>query len=616
MRGSACGAFAINPPTSDRLCPAERFGGAPVRPRLRLDITEVREEVDPLEATLEPRLVVSDTLSGEFFIPDYQRGYRWGEVEVIRLLDDIRASAIDPEVPGDYYLQPIVVMRRNDDTWELIDGQQRLTTLYLILKHIRIALPSAAVNYSLTYETRQNSRAYLETLEPERRNENIDFHHIFGAYDAISRWFAAQPNPLQSAVDMYTALSKRVYVIWYEAQAGIDPRDLFTRLNVGRIPLTDAELVKASVLSESAGVGATTDRQDQVAAQWDRFERDLRDRELWSFVTGSSRERPTHIDLLFEILAGEPIGRGRPRFWTFEKLRPEIESSVRDFWDRVVSIHGLLTGWFDDRELYHRIGYLVATGDSFADIVQLAGGLSKAAVRFAIVERIQNRLRRSRAGIADLTYERDLTTCRNVLLLMNIETVLSHDEAQHFSFHAFASGDWSVEHIHAQNAESLNRADQWSTWLELHARAVSSLPSLPDAAKVDLIARIGEALARIDAEKFRMLEREILEIFADYGDDEVGEDLHRLPNLALLSRGINSALSNSVFEVKRQEILKRDKAGSYIPPCTRNVFLKYYTDSADQQLHIWGPQDRDAYSTAMLQSIERYLTPESEAIAL
>jgi hypothetical protein len=563
-------------------------------------------------ATLEPRLVISDEMAGEFFISAYQRGYRWGESEVTRLLDDIKSSVIDAATPENYLLQPIVVLRRNDGSWELVDGQQRLTTLYLIVKFLRNSgqLPTAAVNYSLTYETRDSSREYLESLDPERRAENIDFHHIYAAYESIAAWFDRQPNQLQAAIDFHSALTKWVNVIWYEAPAGTDPTELFTRLNVGRIPLTDAELIKALVLSKS-GAADRSDRQQQVAAQWDAFERDLQDPELWSFVTGSEKGRPTHIDLIFETLAGDP-GGVRPRFWTFEQLRPEIEASVSTFWDRVVRMHGLLVGWFNDRELYHRVGYLIATGDSFPEIAELATGLTGSAFRRALVERIRTRLGLRRSSIGELSYE-NTEACRNVLLLMNVETVLRRDEdTERFSFRAFASNEWSVEHIHAQNAARLTRGAQWTTWLELHRRAINALPDSSDGDNTDLLERIDGALISIDADKFELLEREILELFAVADDIKLGEELHRLPNLALLTRGHNSALGNSVFEVKRLEILRRDKAGAYVPPCTRNAFLKYYTDDADQQLYLWGPQDRDAYYAEMLNMIDDYFLPEKE----
>ena len=78
---------------------------------------------------LETKLV--GNITGTFFVPSYQRGYRWGKDEVTRLLDDIYQNG-----KKNYCLQPIVV-RNNGDSYELIDGQQRLTTLYLIYKYVR-----------------------------------------------------------------------------------------------------------------------------------------------------------------------------------------------------------------------------------------------------------------------------------------------------------------------------------------------------------------------------------------------------------------------------------------------------------------------------------------------
>src|SRR3954469_17361747 len=99
-------------------------------------------------ADLRPMVV--GKISGAFVVPGYQRGYRWGLEEVTRLLDDIAES------DGNYYLQPVVVKQLHD-AWELVDGQQRLTTLRLTLTHIRTYMPRTQVKYSLSYDTRKQS---------------------------------------------------------------------------------------------------------------------------------------------------------------------------------------------------------------------------------------------------------------------------------------------------------------------------------------------------------------------------------------------------------------------------------------------------------------------------
>ena len=211
---------------------------------------------------LEPRLV--GEIQGEFYVRSYQRGYRWGRHEVDCLLDDIAASGAQS-----YYLAPVVVKRMDDGRWELIDGQQRLTTLFLILRYVQEHLPSAKLSYSLEYQTRLGSAAYLQGPNEKHSSDNIDFFHIFHAATRIRAWFQSKPDPAMAAINFYKALSETVHVIWYEAPDDVDARTLFIRLNVGRIPLTDSELVKALLLSRA-------DRAEEIAAQWDSIERDLR----------------------------------------------------------------------------------------------------------------------------------------------------------------------------------------------------------------------------------------------------------------------------------------------------------------------------------------------------
>lgn len=101
---------------------------------------------------LEEKLV--GNISGKFIIEAYQRGYRWSKDEIEHLLNDI------DEVPDGqkYCLQPIVV-KDNNGIYELIDGQQRLTTLYLIMKYLSNYID---ISYSIEYVTRKAKTGILE----------------------------------------------------------------------------------------------------------------------------------------------------------------------------------------------------------------------------------------------------------------------------------------------------------------------------------------------------------------------------------------------------------------------------------------------------------------------
>jgi hypothetical protein len=554
------------------------------------------------DAYLEPRLV--GDISGRFYVPAYQRGYRWGDIEVRRLLDDIWESRDKP-----YYLQPVVVKRHGDE-WELVDGQQRLTTLFLIFQYMKSErLQSSGADYSLRYETRVDSAAYLQGLDPDLSRKNIDFFHIYEAYQCISEWFDAHEGRRQYVANkFYDALFEHVRVIWYEAADDLDAATLFTRLNVGRIPLTDAELVKALLLSRSRGRLGVTDRALEIAAQWDVIERDLRDPELWAFITGKASEEPTHISLLLDTIAGGPTGRYRPLFHTFETLRKWIAADPQEFWNDVVDLHSLVLGWHESRDLFHKIGFLIAEGaSSFSRLIERSNDKPKSKFEADLDGLIRDSLKLSEADLRELSYQSVKTP--RALLLMNVETVRQgKHSSERYSFREHATGRWSLEHIHAQNAEQLNRAEQWKEWLRLHRKALMTFDDIDQTEKEAVVDRLDQVLASstITEADFRPLERELTALLSTRTDSSDG-DVNSIANLALLDGGDNSALSNSVFAVKRAAILERDRKGSYIPVCTRNVFLKYYSPADEHQMHFWSRDDREHYLDAMAAVLGSYL---------
>ena len=557
-------------------------------------------------AILQPRKV--GDLEGTFFVRDYQRGYRWGADEVRRLLDDIEEAGTSK-----YYLQPVVVKPMEDGRWELVDGQQRLTTLYLVLRTLKTYLPKTESRYTLTYETRPGSAAYLDDPQATASLDNIDYFHMYRAFTVVQAWFEEQENPTLAAYKLFHALTSTVYVIWYEApqEPEFDSRALFTRLNVGRIPLTDAELVKASLLSR-------IEREHETAAQWDSIERDLWSPEVWAFATGSSTGGATRIELLLDTIADSMSAhqpQHRAPFETFETLRPRIATDPQELWDQVVDLHSLVLGWYDDRNLFHKVGYLIAAKRaSFFNLVGLARGIPKSAFDDALDALIAKSLDLPWMGVAALTY--GSSKAGRALLLMNVETVRSNEHSsERYSFSAHARRLWSLEHIHAQNSQGLNTVEQWTAWLREHREALNALDISADQRAL-LQGRIDAALPAITSDTFEALHREVVDLFTASPDpDETDgpeaadrDEVDSIANLALLSRNDNSVLNNSVFEVKRRHVLTLDQRGSYIPVCTRNVFLKYYDMSgASWQIHFWGPRDREVYLEAMRSTLNPYL---------
>ena len=85
--------------------------------------------------------------------------------------------------------------------------------------------------------------------------------------------------------------------------------------------------------------------------------------------------------------------------------------------------------------------------------------------------------------------------------------------------------------------------------------------------------------------------------------------------MALLGGLENTLLSNSIFEVKRKEILRMDAEGKYIPLCTKNLFLKYHNvndeNFLNQQLYFWSENDRKNYLSHINLILSEYLEIEN-----
>lgn len=560
---------------------------------------------------LETKLV--DNIQGKFIVKLYQRGYRWGKAEVNRLLDDVYnllgsdgANLNRMRNAKNYCLQPIVVKNLGDNQFELIDGQQRLTTLFLIYKYMNY-MP----NFSLNYERSTKSATFLENIDLALEKDNIDFWFMAQAYKTIKLWF--ENKILDNATNLRTVsrnlenlFAYNVQIIWYEVDASEDSNALFMRLNIGKIPLTSAELVKAMFLSRD-NPQMDKRRQDEIALQWDNLEKELHNDSLWYFLTNNAATKyQTRIDLVLDLAAGKK-GNHKDKYATFfyfDELKRRGED-LNDVWERIVRDFLRLKDWRENHEFYHKIGYLVAIGKSLADIYSAAQDKTKREFSARLDKLIRDSVRLEEGkNYLDWNYTDDAERIRRLLLLFNVESVRQNGEqSQWFPFDKYKFGAWSLEHIHAVNPQDRGTQEQWRDWLTLHRASLANFPE-ENAELLDAIDRLLK-LKTITGDKFQPLQQKILK---QLSPDSINEETaDSIANLALLKCADNSALGNSVFDVKRNEIIKLDMAGAFIPFCTKMAFLKYYTRSEKNQIHYWSTNDRRAYLEAINRVLKNYL---------
>lgn len=355
-------------------------------------------------------------IKGEFFVPSYQRGYRWGEDEVTRLLDDVYLNR-----KRNYCLQPVVV-RKNDDKFELIDGQQRLTTLYLIYKYMKNVNPFFnEPAFSLIYDTRKQSAEFLKTLDLSKQEENIDFWFITNAYKTIQKWFE---EDLQIRVmHIFEYFKEDVKIIWYEVGENEDAISLFTRLNIGKIPLTSAELVKAMFLSRNNSENMDREKQEEISLQWDNIEKELHNDSLWYFLTNNSKNQyQTRIDLVLDLISGKQDS-SREKYYTFFKIdEMRKEKSLDEIWRKIQQTFLILKDWFENHELYHKIGYLIASNTmTLHQIFKVSENQTKDSFNSILNDYIKKSIVIS-GNYSELSYEKPLDRTKISTLLLLFKT--------------------------------------------------------------------------------------------------------------------------------------------------------------------------------------------------
>lgn len=90
-----------------------------------------------------------------------------------------------------------------------------------------------------------------------------------------------------------------------------------------------------------------------------------------------------------------------------------------------------------------------------------------------------------------------------------------------------------------------------------------------------------------------------------------GKPINEISNLTLLDQRTNRGYGNHIFPVKRNKILEKSGIESFIPLCTKNVFLKFYSKTVSQ-MYLWDKHDRQDYFDKMVQTIVDYLAEDIE----
>lgn len=402
---------------------------------------------------------IGDLLDGRFFyIPAYQRGYRWTEKQVGDLLRDLLCFANDQAEKTDkvddfgfYCLQPIIARPITDKNrigklfgeankdlvsekgaWEIIDGQQRLTTIFLIYRYLMKQMGYTAEmlkeeedgkeEYHICYATRENSEVFLQNLSldslavsSEEMLGNIDYFHMGTAFKYIDSWIKTDGRVINKRYNLDGSLREvrntlfallnasrnnkkgSVQVLWYQiedsSQSSIKE---FQRINTGKIKLTDAELIKGLFLLDKNFSGGDKIRMSELAFDWEFIENTLHKDSFWYFLQMRGTDFPNRIDLLFQmlykiqrlksftedewpaqlrIIDNELKDTSKSAIFRFYydrfegKFDKDLHLAVKNAWEEVMTLFRMLDDWFSTPNVYNYIGLLSQCGEDLSILI-------------------------------------------------------------------------------------------------------------------------------------------------------------------------------------------------------------------------------------------------------
>jgi len=273
-----------------------------------------------------------------FEIPIYQRNYAWEYDEIAALVQDV-FDACRNEKPT-YYIGTLVTFYKGDRVYEVIDGQQRLTTIYLLLRALGVEFGNR-----LTYRARRKSDDTIRNLGKPKSADEFDFEErdqgIASGFDDVRKSLAEKVGEGEQRKAFCDYFLNHVHIIHYRVPKDIDLNHYFEVMNSRGEQLEKHEIVKAQLLSK---LSDAADRA-KFAAIWeacsamnvyvqqmfkadDAFWDKLCDPNVGNFAdvpfsANTAADKQQAIARMLE--ADEPVSVGEP------KERPEVFQPIIDF---------------------------------------------------------------------------------------------------------------------------------------------------------------------------------------------------------------------------------------------------------------------------------------------
>lgn len=596
-----------------------------------------------------------------YSIPPYQRGYKWDTKDIERLLKDINEFSPNEDLNLFYCLQNITLVESQDSkTFNVVDGQQRLTTLTVILSYLNeYELINEKLQYNVRKETEeflkeyifkpnelkniQNWEQFLEITSIEGKDYDYqDVFYLFNAYKAIQTWFETYPNSVTAMKDKILNHVKLIVNL----PKNIEEQELFENLNGKRVPLDGADLIRALIITRVAKkeIGDIDDsikqnvlineRRVKIGLMLDRINHWWADENKKNYFHQFTKESKVpdeesisfndvtypinHLYKLYVLTYGE----GVLDMEFFEKK--VIEDG---FLDELQLLQRTMENWYNDKELYHLILFTSIYARekikeepvlSFKELLHQWKKLyRKDFIRFlkkriASTEVFNDLINQSerckeeneKTAFLENWYDNKLIT---VSVLLDIISILSSNStclpARHFK--AYKE---DLEHIFPQTPVGDRIKDKIKQTQILK----------------EYIDIINQSLS--EEEKININDCDIDWENQNWKDDiksrinnriEKVIPVNSLGNMCVLHESVNRGYGNDFFLEKRIDIMRKSQEDFFIRPHVYDAFNKIFLERHDESIDMkmmnrWDRSDILARREYIIKRISNFLNTSNE----
>ena len=596
-----------------------------------------------------------------YSIPPYQRGYKWDTKDIERLLKDINEFSPNEDLNLFYCLQNITLVESQDSkTFNVVDGQQRLTTLTVILSYLNeYELINEKLQYNVRKETEEFLKEYIfkpnelkniQNWEQFLENTSIkgkdydyqDVFYLFNAYKAIQTWFETYPNSVTAMKDKILNHVKLIVNL----PKNIEEQELFENLNGKRVPLDGADLIRALIITRVAKkeIGDIDDsikqnvlineRRVKIGLMLDRINHWWADENKKNYFHQFTKESKVpdeesisfndvtypinHLYKLYVLAYGE----GVLDMEFFEKK--VIEDG---FLDELQLLQRTMENWGNDKELYHLILFTSIYARekikeepvlSFKELLHQWKKLyRKDFIRFLkkriasteVFNDLINQTERckeenEKTAFLENWYVNKLIT---VSVLLDIISILSSNStclpARHFK--AYKE---DLEHIFPQTpvGDRIKDKIKQTQILKEYIDIINQSLSEEEKININDCDIDWENQNWKDDIKFRINNR-----------IEKVIPVNSLGNMCVLHESVNRGYGNDFFLEKRIDIMRKSQEGFFIRPHVYDAFNKIFLERHDESIDMkmmnrWDRSDILARREYIIKRISNFLNTSNE----